>query len=143
MLSLLNNVGWTDLCAKSNKYPAGTSRLNDIVPTSHRHTDVASTSVQRRYNVMCLLGGKFTFFQPVSRFHSLPHPIPNTPHPTILRLFFSLHFFINIVELTSYCFIWWIFIKPSRQILADVFLKGLGGLLRHNYVSNPSVSLDI
>ena len=35
-------MGWTDLCAKSDKYPAGTSRLNDVVLMSQHHTDVAS-----------------------------------------------------------------------------------------------------
>ena len=46
--ALINNlVGWTDLCAKSNKCPAGTSRLNDVILTSRRHTrqyDVVMTS---------------------------------------------------------------------------------------------------
>ena len=113
MLQLLNFVGWTDLCAKSDKYLACTSHLNDLGLTSHRHTDVASTSIRRRLDVMYLLGSQPAFFQPVPRFSFLPSP---TPHPTILRLFFSLHYFITTVELTSSCFIRCYFIKPSRLI---------------------------
>ena len=39
-----------------NTFPAGTQYQNDVVSTSTRRDDVASTLIRRHFNVVCSLG---------------------------------------------------------------------------------------
>ena len=41
------------ICRESTPFPAGQRRQSNVITTSFQRFDVFSTSIQRRYNVMC------------------------------------------------------------------------------------------